>query len=168
MNSEELIINSLKTLAPIYIIGIIAIATMVIIKIKQKEKYKKANIEDIEKLDWKEFEEFCEELIKTFGFKTKKTAKNGDYGVDIIAEKGKRKIAIQCKKWNKKVNIKAIQEVATGKEFYKCNEAMIITNNYFTKNAKELAKKLNIKLIDKDELAKIIIKAKEVKNGKTT
>jgi len=45
---------------------------------------------------------------------------------------------------------------------------MIITNNYFTKNAKELAKKLNIKLIDKDELAKIIIKAKEVKNGKTT
>jgi len=158
---KEIIKNIAPMLIYIYsIIGIILLSLFIILRIKKK-KYKKAGIYEIDKMTGEEFENFCKALLERYNFKVKKTKKFGDYGVDLIATNGKRKIAIQCKRWNRKVNIKAIQEVVAGKNYYRCNEAMVITNNFFTDNAIKLANKNKVKIIDRKKLTEIILKSKK-------
>lgn len=75
------------------------------------------------------------------------TKGSGDYGVDIIAHKGKKKYAVQCKYYTSPVSLGAVQEVIAGKAMYKCNAAMVVTNSTFTEAAEKLAKQNGVKLV---------------------
>lgn len=75
------------------------------------------------------------------------TKASRDYGVDIIARKGRKKYAIQCKYYSRPVGVSAVQEVFTGMAHYDCNAAMVVTNNTFTQAAKTLAEENNVVLI---------------------
>lgn len=115
----------------------------------------------IDNLDGFEFEEFCAKLLKVNGYENvTNTQKSIDYGIDIIAEKDKVKYAIQCKRYNGKVGNDAIQEAMTGKDYYDCNIAAVLTNSKFTHNAQKLAKATGIILWDRDTLQNMIEKNK--------
>jgi restriction system protein len=81
------------------------------------------------------------------------TKGSGDYGVDIIAEKDERKIAIQCKLYSNPVGYKAVSEVYAGKGCIDASEALVVTNSTFTRQAKEGAERLKVKLIHHNELS---------------
>ena len=53
------------------------------------------------------------------------------------------------------VGIKAVQEVASGKSYYDCDDAIVVTNSHFSKAAKELAEKCGVGLIDREYLKKL-------------
>lgn len=84
----------------------------------------------------------------------------GDYGIDIIAYKNDIKCAIQCKRANSKISNKAIQEVVAGRKHYKCDKSIVITNNYYTENAKQLAFDNKVELLDRDYIIRMIKKLK--------
>lgn len=75
------------------------------------------------------------------------TKGSGDYGVDVIAHKGKKKYAVQCKYYTSPVSLGAVQEVIAGKAMYNCNAAMVVTNSTFTEAAEKLAKQNGVKLV---------------------
>ena len=56
------------------------------------------------------------------------------------------KYGIQCKYYSHPVGNKAIQEAYAGADFYDCDAAMVMTNNTFTRAARELAEKLEVEL----------------------
>ena len=95
-----------------------------------------------------EFENEVAKRLNNIGFKCYITRKSGDQGVDIIAEKNDISIAVQCKLYSKDVGNKAVQEVIAGQQFYKTNYACVVSNANYTKSAKELAEKSNVKLIN--------------------
>lgn len=107
-----------------------------------------------------ELEEEVSIRLKKIGYKTKTTKISGDQGVDVIAIKNNITLAIQCKLYSKPVGNKAVQEIIAGKDFYNADYGIVISNAEFTKSAKELANKCNIKLINfrfmEDEIKKII------------
>lgn len=115
-------------------------------------KKKKIAIEDIDLMDGYEFEKFIEELFDKMGYIARVTKGSGDQGLDVIAQKGNNKIGIQAKCYTSKVSNKAVQEIAGAMKFYDCNKGLVITNNYFTKSAIELAEANNIQLWDRDFL----------------
>lgn len=86
-------------------------------------------------------------LRKNGFYAVKVTQASGDYGVDVIARKGFKKYAVQCKYYSKPVGVAAVQEVAAGKSLYHCNAAMVVTNNRFTAAAETLAKSNGIILV---------------------
>ncbi|WP_373708343.1 restriction endonuclease [Kaistella sp.] len=102
-----------------------------------------------------EFETYCLEKLTEIGWKVTKTKNGADQGVDLIAKKGKRNIAIQCKKYSRPVGNKAVQEVKSGLEFYALNEGVVISNRDYTKSAKQLAGANNIKLLHYMEIDKM-------------
>ena len=67
------------------------------------------------------------------------TRASGDQGVDILAEKGEIKYAIQCKNYSSPLNNKPIQEVTTGKAVYGCDIGVVLTNSTFNDSAIEAA-----------------------------
>lgn len=119
-----------------------------------QDALKNSGISQIENLSPFEFEEWVARLLRVDGYKANATKKSGDYGADVIAEKDGIKIAIQVKKFNKPVGIKAVQEVISAIGYYDCYEGWVITSsNNFTPAAHNLAKKHNIKLLNKNGLA---------------
>lgn len=67
------------------------------------------------------------------------TKASGDYGADVIARKGTKKYAVQCKYYSSPVGVAAVQEVTAAKAHYGCNAAMVVTNSTFTSAAEKLA-----------------------------
>lgn len=111
-----------------------------------------------------EFENFCASILMKNGFiGVDTTPASGDHGIDIIAEKDDITYAIQCKCYSANVGNAAIQQVVTGKQFYRKDVAVVMTNQYFTAQAKEEAHAIGVKLWDRDRLNEMIAYAKEQK-----
>lgn len=112
---------------------------------------------NIDLMKGQEFERYCANLLIVYGFKNIEVTKgSGDQGVDIIGYYNGCKYAIQCKRYSKKLGNSPVQEVVAGKNFYNCQNAMVITNNYFTDGAIQLAKANNVELWDRNKLMQVI------------
>ena len=85
------------------------------------------------------------------------TAKTGDYGADIIVttNNGSR-IAIQCKRFSQKVNLKAVQEITAALAHYHADVGIVISNNGFLNSAINLAKSNDIELWDSEKLLRLL------------
>lgn len=127
------------------------------------EKLKTSNMETIDKMSGHIFEEFIGAILSDLGYSSRTTKKSGDFGADLIIEKDGVKSIVQLKRYTKKVSVSAIQEITTAQNYYGIHNAWVITNNYFTKPAIELARSNNIKLIDRDNLIDLILKSKKQK-----
>ena len=104
-----------------------------------------------------DFEQFCAKLLEANGFcNVRITQESNDQGIDILAEKLNVKYAVQCKCYSSDVGNKAVQEVFAGKSYYNCHVGVVLTNRYFTRAAKELARKTQVFLWDRDMLEKLI------------
>lgn len=110
----------------------------------------------VDKLTGEEFEEYLFNLFKNLGYEVELTPASNDYGADLILTKGNEKIVVQAKRYSAPVGISAVQEVIGAKNYYKANKCMVVTNNYFTPNAIELAKSNDVELWDRDILIKMI------------
>ena len=108
-------------------------------------------------LSGEEFEEWCASLLRKSGFTDiETTSVTGDQGVDIIADKFGVRYAIQCKCCSQDVGNASVQEVTAGREYYKCDIGVVMTNSYFTSSAKQLAVANKIRLWDRDKLLEMI------------
>ena len=126
-------------------------------KIKEEERILSQETVDIDNLDGFQFERFIEILYKDLGFKANRTPSTADYGADLILSIEGQKVAIQIKKRkSQNIGVDAVQEVYTSMKYYQVESSAVITNRYFTNNAKKLAEANGVKLIDRDVLLKLI------------
>lgn len=99
-----------------------------------------------------EFEAFIGSLFEADGYQVEFTQASNDKGIDIIAKRSGVSIGIQCKRYSSSIGISAVQEVFSGKNFYSLDRALVVTNNKFTKAAKDLADSTGVVLWDRDFL----------------
>lgn len=120
-------------------------------------------LREVDQMDGEQFETFLRYIFKDLGYYTEKTAKVGDYGADLILLKDGFKIAVQAKIYRtKKVNLRAVQEVHASLKRYVCDKGIVITNNYFTQSAKNLANDTGVELWDRDKLSEVMLSLKKV------
>lgn len=143
----------------IWIIGILAVLVLaaaagVVLCRRFRKRYADDELDEMEGLD---FEYYCAELLCNRGFiEVEVTKSSGDYGIDILAEKEGVTYAIQCKRYNGPVGVKAVQEAYAGRDFYDRMVGCVLTNQYFTQPAVDAAQKLKILLWDRDYLEEMI------------
>lgn len=117
----------------------------------------------IDKMEGLQFEYYTKNLLKQLGYlDIKVTSGSGDQGVDVFASKNSLSYAIQCKCYSSPVGNKAVQEIIAGTKFFEQEIAVVLTNNFFTPSARELALKTNVLLWDRLVLKNMILEA--VKN----
>ncbi len=128
---------------------------------------RKYTLKQLDGMEGHRFEYACADILKMNGFKNVKvTQGSGDYGVDIIAYKNGKKYAVQCKRYSHKLDNKPIQEVKAGLAYYHCDIGAVMTNQYFTEPAKELARINSVKLWDRNALSKMLRKTSKTKTVK--
>ncbi len=123
-----------------------------ILELKNQDQ-KIKSLEYSKNMDGLQYEIFIQSYFLDLGFDAQITKTSGDQGVDVVVEIDSRKIAIQCKHYNSsKIGNDSVQQVYSAKEFFDFDVAAVITNNEFTKHAKQLAEKLKVHLLHHDEL----------------
>ena len=143
------------------ILGLVLIGRLVFYLLEQK-KLAKSGIADIDKMDGKTFEKYLKVFFEKLGYKVERTKYIGDYGADLVATNNGIRTVIQAKRYKSKVGIKGVQEAAASKGYYKCDRAMVVTNSYFTNQARTLASRNKVELWDRKILAKKLL---EIKNS---
>ena len=112
---------------------------------------------DMDLMEGHEFEYYCADLLRRAGFlEVEVTRGSGDYGVDILAERDGVTYAVQCKRYDGPVGVKAVQEAYAGRDYYDRMVGAVMTNQYFTRPAVEVARKLKILLWDRGYLESML------------
>ncbi|MCM3725092.1 restriction endonuclease [Neobacillus cucumis] len=126
-------------------------------KVKPINGFENVSIDDVDMMNGVEFEEFICYLFKKMGYTVNLTPASGDQGIDLVAVKNGLRIGIQTKRYSNSVSNKAIQEVVAGVKHYNLSKAIVITNNFFTKSAIDLAISNDVVLWDRSILKEKIL-----------
>lgn len=118
-------------------------------------------LSEIDKMTGIQFEDWLRVLFSNLGYSITTTPSTNDYGADLIIRKGNEIRVIQAKRYKKRVGIRAVQEVVGAVAHYKATHGSVVTNNYFTTQAEQLARSNNIKLVDRDQLIKLYQEGKK-------
>ena len=140
---EKIYVTALVVLA---IAGIVAVCLVL-----QKRRRRRPLF--VDEMEGHDFEYYCADLLRARGFsEVEVTSGSRDYGVDILAEKDGVTYAIQCKCYASAVGVAAVQEIYAGRDYYERMVGVVLTNQYFTEPAVDMAKKLKILLWDRGYL----------------
>jgi restriction system protein len=121
-----------------------------------------SGILEIDKMDGTTFEKYLVTLFEILGYRVEWVGRpTGDYGADLILQKDGVKTAVQAKRHQEIIGVKAIQEVNTAKNHYNCTQALVVTNSYYSLQAKQLAKESHVDLWNRNELIRTILQTKK-------
>lgn len=111
-----------------------------------------ANMASIDVMTGVEFEDYVAARLRRAGWQVDFTSATGDYGVDLIAVKDGKTVAVQCKRHGNTVGVAAVQQVVSGARHHDCTKSIVVSNQEFTQAAKRLAYTHGCQLIGRHTL----------------
>lgn len=102
-----------------------------------------------------DFEKLCAEALLQNGFQQAITTPgSGDYGVDIIAQRGNECWAIQCKRYTppRRVGEDVVKTLWRGAHIWGCTHAAILSTTFYTPQAQYIAPTYGVELWDRYKL----------------
>jgi len=111
----------------------------------------------LQAMDDEEFEHFVADLWARRGWETEVSQKSRDKSLDVMAEKTDpypQRHAIQAKRYQEgnRVGGPKISEYASLREYFDADASVVVATSGYTRDARERAKTLNVKLVDGDDL----------------
>ncbi|WP_282156344.1 restriction endonuclease [Cytobacillus gottheilii] len=147
----------LLTITLLTFFGVSLLLIMVLNMIAER-RLRKSGILEVDKMTGRRFEEYLQALLRGKGYSVQLTPASGDYGADLVITKNGEKIIVQAKRYKKNVGVKAVQEIASAKNYYKADQCWVITNSFFTEPARKLANTNQVRLIDRKQLMDWMLK----------
>ncbi len=157
----KIIWDAIKVVWPLFALILVAAIGKFLYQLYEMKRLAESGINDIDKMDGKTFEKYLEVLFRKLGYRVERTRYIGDYGADLVTAKNGVKTIIQAKRYKSKVGVKAIQEAVAAKGYYECQEAMVVTNSVYTRQAIELARANGVKLWDRNDLVNALLSVKK-------
>ncbi|OBG90565.1 hypothetical protein A5697_11820 [Mycobacterium sp. E3251] len=139
--------------------GLVAFYVMLLLEVlvgwstnRQWPRGGRARFAAVDAMDGVEFEGYVAARLRRAGWRVTFTPPVGDYGVDLIAEKDGHSVAVQCKRYGKAVGVAAVQQVVSGARHHGCTRSIVVSNQEFTRAAKQLAHTHGCQLIGRKVL----------------
>lgn len=121
---------------------------------------------DVDAMTGTQFEDMLGVVFGILGYRVERTGQVGDFGADLILQQGTRRVAVQAKRYSSNVGNKAVQEVYASMRHYGASEGWVVTNSNFTTAAKEQADSCGVRLLDREALLDLILRARELDRGR--
>jgi restriction system protein len=137
---------------------VVPLVFRIITKSIRYQRISRAGLVEVDSMNGEAFEIYLESLFSRMGYHVKRTPYRGDYGADLIVTKDGKSMAVQAKRAASKVGVKAVQEITAARAHYKCDSALVVTNNDFTQQAQKLARSNNVDLWNRERLATVVNK----------
>lgn len=116
----------------------------------------------LQTMDDYEFEHFIGDVWERMGWSTEVSTQSADKGIDVVATRRspyEEKALIQAKRYgpNTTVGSPDIQQYASLKhQRHGVDKVLVVTTNRFSRQAEEIGRKLNVKLVDGDDLVALV------------
>lgn len=109
---------------------------------------------ELDKMDDLQFEFYLCKIFQLKGCTVKFTPVVDDFGADLIVERQGVATAVRCRlvKGGALLGANIIDETLVALKYYPCDDTMIVTNGYFSKEAVRYAAKKKISLVDRNLL----------------
>jgi restriction system protein len=104
-----------------------------------------------------DFEAWLAVLFRDRGWRVTRTRASGDFGADLILARRGERVSVQAKRRDRPVGVQAVQEAATARLHYGADRAMVVTNQGFTRAARELAESAEVELWGREEVARELL-----------
>jgi restriction system protein len=115
-------------------------------------RYLRSGLREIDSMTGIDFENYVAAKLRAAGYRVALTQVTGDFGVDLIASKGGKRIAIQCKRHARRIGAAAVQQVVAGALLHRCTSTMVVSNQEFTPAAIQLARVHSCELVGRARL----------------
>ncbi len=97
-----LLTQSLAVQILAFFVVFIAVTVLALLKFyprfAKKNRLRNLDLEGVDQMPGKAFEHYVAELMTYRGFQTEVTRSSGDLGIDIVAQNGNKRFAVQCKR----------------------------------------------------------------------
>ncbi len=115
-------------------------------------------MQHIRVIDWFQFEKLIAHLYEKGGYKVnRRGGANPDGGIDLIIEKNGERAAVQCKQWRTwNVGVKPVREFLGALKDQGFAKGIFITLRGYTADAKLLAEKHGIQIVNEAQLAQLL------------
>ena len=115
-------------------------------------------LEQLRSIDWFQFEKLVALAYPKLGHTVKRRGgANPDGGIDLVIEKDGQRSAVQCKQWKTwNVGVKAVREFLGALTDAGIREGIFITLCGYTGEAKQLAEKHGIEIVNETGLARML------------
>lgn len=115
-------------------------------------------IERLRAIDWFQFEKVVALTYRKLGHTvTRRGGANPDGGIDLVIEKDGQRVAVQCKQWKTwNVGVKAVREFLGALTDAKIERGLFVTLGGYTGEAKQLADKHGIAMLNESALATML------------
>ena len=113
------------------------------------------DLELLNKLEWKRFEEVVSEYYSIIGYRSEVTRMGADGGVDILLyqQEGETPvIIIQCKSWSKRVGVNAVRELYGVMASEQIGYGVFATTSDYTNEAREWVEGKSMQLLSGTDL----------------
>jgi restriction endonuclease len=115
-------------------------------------------VEQLHSIDWFQFEKIVALVYRKLGYAaTRRGGANPDGGIDLVIEKDGQRSAVQCKQWKTwNVGVKAVRELLGALTDAEIQKGIFITLCGYTGDAKQLAEKHEIEIVNEVGLARML------------
>jgi restriction system protein len=115
-------------------------------------------LERLRSIDWFQFEKLVGLVYRKLGYRvTRRGGANPDRGIDLVIEKDGLRTAVQCKQWKTwNVGVKAVREFLGALTDAGIPKGIFITLCGYTGEAKQLAQKHGIEIVNEIGLARML------------
>jgi restriction system protein len=117
--------------------------------------------ERLRAIDWYQFEKVVGAIYEVYGCNVKRLGgAKPDGGIDLIAEKNGERTVVQCKQWrNRAVKVREVRELLGTLKDANIESGVLVALSGCTDDARALADKHKIAIVDEAELVKLIREA---------
>jgi restriction system protein len=144
---------------PVFVCFAVLLSVALVVTVSQERRLARSNIAAIDQMDGRTFERRLALLFTGLGYQVEETPYSGDYGADLVIGKDGKRIAVQAKRSTRPIGVKAVQEVVGAKDFYRCTDSLVVTNNTYTAQARKLAEATGTELWDRRRLIAALLRS---------
>jgi restriction system protein len=124
----------------------------VVHKARPAVAYVTSGLREVDAMTGAAFENYVAARLRAAGYRVSLTKVTGDFGVDLIASKGRERLAVQCKRHGQRIGPAAVQQVVAGAAMHRCSATMVVSNQEFTAAAVALARAHSCQLVGRSRL----------------
>lgn len=118
---------------------------------------RRAGIREVDAMTGGQFEQRLAVLFEAMGYAVRHTGQRGDFGADLVLERGEERIVAQAKRYHGAVGIEAVQQVVGAARYYGATGATVVTNSTCTPAARALASASGVDLVERDALVRLLV-----------
>jgi len=131
----------------------------VVIWLKQRGSANQAAGAELDQMNEAVFERYLALLFTRMGYQVRRV-NYADNVSTLVATGHGMSYVIQARRNRRKVGIRAIEDAIATRKHLKCERAIVVTNNYFSSQARQMAKANQVITMDRNDLIKELSRIK--------